>query len=107
MRKKKYLIILVLAVLLLTVFSCGKKEEGVPSKGKVTLEPKLVLEGYKGFNIISYGDKYYGLDQNEGPFYITKVEKKEYKKCFIGKSIDEVKEIIDKSLQEEGQRKAP
>lgn len=95
MRTNNLLVISLVAVLLLTVFSCAKKEEGVSNKEKVTLEPKLVLEEYKGFNIISYGDKYYGLDQNEGAFYISNVEKKEYKRCFIGKSVDEVKQLID------------
>ena len=101
MMGRKYLVIFMSVIILLTVFSCQKKEEEIQiqSKQKVTYEPKLVLEGYKGFNIISYGDKYYGLDQNEGPFYISKVEKKEYKRCFIGNSVDEVKQIIDKSLR--------
>jgi len=64
----------------------------------VTLRPILVEEGYKGFNIIFYGDKYYGLDQNEGPFYISKVEGKEYKRCAVGESVDEVKKMIDQAI---------
>lgn len=64
-----------------------------------TAHPILAEKGYKGFNIIFYQDKYYGLDQNEGPFYIAKVEKKEYKRCFIGNSVDEVKHLVDKFLK--------
>jgi hypothetical protein len=74
------------------IVSCGDKNNG-------GLLPILVEEGYRGFNIIRYGDKYYGLDQNEGAFYIDKVEKKEYKRYFIGNSVNEVKQLIDKSLQ--------
>ena len=33
----------------------------------VTETPTLLLEGYKGFNLLSYGDRYYGLAQSIGP----------------------------------------
>ena len=58
------------------------------------LSPILISQGYHGFNIISYGDKFYGLAQSEGAFDIKKVEKKEYGQLFIGNSIDEVKNLI-------------
>ena len=82
-------------------FFLSEKGRGVQGKQKVTLEPKHVEEGYKGFNIISYGDKFYGLAQDEGVFDINKVKKKEYRQCFVGDSIEEVKSLIDKSLIQE------
>lgn len=59
-------------------------------------QPKLIEEGYKGFNIILYDNKFYGLAQNEGEFDIRKVEKKGYRRLFVGMSVNEVKHLIDK-----------
>ena len=67
----------------------------------VNYSPILVEESYKGFNIIFYGDKFCGLAQDEGAFDINKVKKKEYRHCFVGDSIEEVKSLIDKSLIQE------
>lgn len=63
------------------------------------LSPILILQGYHGFNIISYRNKFYGLAQNEGAFNINKVTKKQYKQLFIGDSVDEVKSIIVKTIK--------
>jgi hypothetical protein len=53
--------------------------------------PLLIAEGYKDrINIIRYHGKYYGLGQEEGPFAIEKVIKKQYKRCFLGDSPIEV-----------------
>lgn len=59
------------------------------------LEPKLIEEGYKGFNVILYDNKFYGLAQDEGEFDIRKVENKGYKRLFVGRSVNEVKQLID------------
>jgi hypothetical protein len=60
-----------------------------------TSQPVLIEEAYKGeFNIIKYGDKYYGLPQNEGAFDVKKIEKREYKRFFVGNSVGEVKALI-------------
>jgi predicted O-methyltransferase YrrM len=53
-------------------------------------QPLLVKENYLGFNIIHYRDLYYGLEQGEGPFDIAKVINKGYKRCYYGKSEEEV-----------------
>lgn len=59
--------------------------------------PHLIEEGYKGFNIIKFNGEYYGLAQKEGAFDIDKVKHRIYHQCFIGKSIAEVKNLIDNS----------
>lgn len=57
---------------------------------------QLIEEGYKGFNIISCGDKFYGLAQEEGAFNINRVKNNQYKKCFVSTSIGGVKDLIDR-----------
>ncbi len=62
---------------------------------------KLIQEGYRGFNIISCEDKFYGLAQSEGVFEVEKVEKGEFDQCFVGISVNEVKGLIDQLLSKE------
>ncbi len=57
---------------------------------------KLIEEGYKEFNIISYKGQFFGLAQDEGAFDTNKIKSKEYQRCFAGNSIEEVKQLIDK-----------
>lgn len=45
-------------------------------------------------NIISYGDEFYGLAQNEWAFDIRKAGANKYKKCFVGETIHQVKRLI-------------
>lgn len=65
-------------------------------------DPVLIEEGYKGFNIVSYKGKYFCLAQDLGPVDLINVEDSamnEYKnhhKCFIGNSVFEVKNSLDK-----------
>lgn len=65
---------------------------------EATDSPMLIEEGYKGFNIILYRAKYYALGQDEGPFYIEKVERKEYRRVFIGNLANQVKNLVDQSV---------
>lgn len=60
-------------------------------------DPVLMEEGYKGFNIVWYGNRYYGLAQAEGAFDIDKVNTGKYRQCFTGSSTEEVRHIIDES----------
>jgi hypothetical protein len=70
--------------------------------------PRLAEEGYKGFNIVSYVNIYYALSQQLGPLDLTQAKQnklKEYQEsgtCFIGKSIDEVKQRIDRQAADQG-----
>lgn len=60
------------------------------------IEPAMLAEeNYSGFNIIYYQGLYYGLEQAEGAFDITKVINKEYRKCYCGKSKEEIMEKIN------------
>ena len=38
-------------------------------------DPVLVEEGYKGFNLVRYGEKIYAIPQREGAFQIERVLK--------------------------------
>jgi hypothetical protein len=71
----------------------------LPKRG--TLRPMLVAEGIHGFNIVRLpdphdGDIYYGISQNDGPFYYDKIIKRIYSKFFEGTSVDEVKRQIER-----------
>lgn len=79
--------------------SRNKKIAKVIAPEESKRNPKLLYEGYKGFNFIFYQGKFYGLAQDEGAFDINKVKKKQYKRCFVGNAVDEVKQLIDKSIQ--------
>jgi len=57
--------------------------------------PQLVKQDYFGFNIIYYKHMYYGLSQDEGAFVLSKVLKKEYKRCYAGNSMEEVLQQIN------------
>jgi hypothetical protein len=63
-----------------------------------------VAEGIHGFNIVRLpdprdGDVYYGIRQNDGPFYYDKIIKCTYSKFFEGVSMDEVKKQIENFAQ--------
>jgi hypothetical protein len=64
--------------------------------------PRLVKEGYRGFNFVLYGDKYYGLAQSLGPVDITQLSESTCRSwerkglCRIGSSADELQEYIDR-----------
>jgi len=59
------------------------------------LTPHLVEGGYWGFDIIECGPQIYALAQGQGPFDLEKFERKEYERCVIGDSVDEVKKQVD------------
>jgi hypothetical protein len=63
------------------------------------IDPVLVVEGYKGFNLVRYGEKIYAIPQGEGAFEIQRVEKNEYSQWFSGSSLDEIRGSLDTSLR--------
>jgi hypothetical protein len=79
----------------------GKLHEYAPT-------PILIEEGYKGFNIVHYGNKYYAFSQSLGridissPFEHKISEWQTENTCFIGSSINEVKHLVDKRVLPDG-----
>ncbi|MFC1546874.1 ABC transporter ATP-binding protein, partial [bacterium] len=73
--------------------------------GKISgyeIAPLLVYENYKGFNIVHYKTKYFGLSQVLGPVDISNINEEqiqkytEDKECVVGLSLDAAKDLIDK-----------
>jgi putative sugar O-methyltransferase len=62
--------------------------------------PELVCEGYRGFNIVAYGDRFYGLAQVLGQVDLTMLPPatleiyQRRRLCFVGASLAEVKERV-------------
>jgi hypothetical protein len=64
-------------------------------KAKIdNLQPVLVEENYKGFNLVSY-DGVYGIPPAAGAFDIERVHKNGYPLIFHAATVDEVKARID------------
>jgi GT2 family glycosyltransferase len=59
-------------------------------------EPTLVLEGYKSFNIVLYGHKYYGILQADGSFDPVRITANGYTCIFAGDTLGELKSRIDR-----------
>jgi hypothetical protein len=69
--------------------------------------PELLKTDYKGFAVYRCGLKFYALARNEGALDIGKVVRKEYKRVFVGNSKDELKKLIDQSLEGPPQKPQP
>jgi hypothetical protein len=63
----------------------------------VDIAPGMVEEGYRGSNLLRYGEKIYAIPQGEGAFEIEWIRKNEYSRWFSGSSSDEVKRFVDKT----------
>jgi hypothetical protein len=63
--------------------------------------PVLVEEGYKGFNLVRYGEKIYAIPQREGAFQMERVLKNKYSRWFSGESLAEVKHNVDESVDKD------
>ena len=85
------------------------KEENFFSEGVRALEvsaglPRLLEADYKGFNVVRYNDRVYGLAHSLGPLDLsaaTEAMLQDYqakKRCFSGRSVQEVKGRIDELL---------
>jgi len=65
-----------------------------------TFQPNLVAENFRGFNIVHYKTKYYGLSQSLGAVDVTcfgRNDLKEYAeqgKCVVGSSFEEAKQLV-------------
>ncbi|MHC4743242.1 MAG: hypothetical protein ACYS8Z_15110 [Planctomycetota bacterium] len=60
-------------------------------------EPRLIEDNYRGFNIIRFGDRYYGLAQELGTFKPESYHNNDYYGCCRATSAEEVREMIDES----------
>ena len=64
--------------------------------------PHLQIEGFHGFNIIKYGDKFYGIPQGEGEFLLDRVNNSDYSSLFIDSTADGVKKKIQLFVKQKG-----
>ena len=60
-------------------------------------DPVLVEQGYKGFNLVRYGEKIYAIPQNEGAFRIRRIIRNKYSQWFSGNSLEEVRKLVETS----------
>jgi hypothetical protein len=60
--------------------------------------PILVEEGYRGFNLITYDRTIYAIPQAEGAFELERIRRDQYTRWFSGKSLDEVKSVVNQAL---------
>jgi predicted O-methyltransferase YrrM len=64
--------------------------------------PRLVKEGYRGFNFVLYGEMYYGLAQSLGPVDVTQLSESTVRiwerkgLCRVGSSAEELQESVDR-----------
>ncbi|QSH41311.1 hypothetical protein P0136_08695 [Lentisphaerota bacterium ZTH] len=56
--------------------------------------PKLAHENYHGFNVVEYRGKFYGIQQDQGAFYMSKIENGDYNVSFDGNSLEAVQARI-------------
>ena len=72
-----------------------------PTSNSKAGQPILKKENYKGFNILFFENKFYGLAQSEGRLDVQKVGKSDYK-CLVGRSLAEVEHLVDQWIKEVG-----
>ena len=58
--------------------------------------PHLVDEGYKGFNIVQFGGRFYAIPQGEGEFAVDRVQGRQYSSSYSGATEASVKKLIDR-----------
>jgi len=73
--------------------------DDLPSDGAppTSSGPILLEEGYRGFNLIRYAGTIYAIPQAEGAFEIERIETDQYSRWFSGKSLDQVKSLVNQS----------
>lgn len=67
-----------------------------PSEAMVSKEPRLLEEGYRGFNIVWYDGAAYGVRQGTGPFREEMAATPREAGYLAGASAKEVKQLIDR-----------
>jgi hypothetical protein len=60
------------------------------------VQPSLLVEGHRGFNIIGYQNRIYAILQSDGAFSIDRINNNSYSRSVIGSSVAEVKQAIDR-----------
>jgi len=77
----------------------AERPEGAPPRGTPA---KLIEEGYRRYNILKYGTRFYALAQSLGPLDLHRQSRatlKEYQdrgKCFIANSLPEIKQLVSR-----------
>ena len=66
-----------------------------------------VEDNYRGFNIIRFGERHYGLPQEMGTFNAESFLNNEYAGCFQATSADELREIVDKFVAASNSSREP
>ena len=61
--------------------------------------PQLRLEGYKGFNVIQYDWRFFGLAQEEGAFDVAKADAQGYRRCVEASSVEGTKREVDRRTE--------
>lgn len=74
--------------------------KNIPEANVEPEQPCLVQENYRDYNIVKFNGSYYGLAQCEGAFDIEKFKRDRYRRCFLGRTIDEVQGLIDQCAAE-------
>jgi len=72
--------------------SIEQRKESIPV-------PVLIEAGYRGFNLVRYGQKIYAIPQGEGAFEIERIRNNGYGRWFSGSSSGEVRRLIDQPLK--------
>jgi radical SAM protein with 4Fe4S-binding SPASM domain len=67
--------------------------------------PQLRFEGYKGFNVIQYDRRFFGLAQEEGAFDVAKADAQEYRRCVEATSVESTQREVDRLLAPNGRRR--
>lgn len=80
------------------IVNATKKAVQADPNNDGSMPPQLVMDGFLGFNIIRFGDKFYAILQSEGCFEYNKILSKGYSKTFSGLSLSEVKDAITMSV---------
>ncbi len=94
---------------IITGKSVHEAKKLIDEQGVTYPHPHLIEENYKGFNIIGYRDKYYAMDVGIGDADLSTVDVSKYIKgsrCFIGYSIAEVKDSVDRYFENAKSRSA-
>lgn len=78
-------------------FATKKAQQTVP-ENEADIPPKLVIDGFFGFNIIYFMGKFYAILQSEGSFEFDKILSNDYSQIFSSTSLYEVKNAITTSI---------
>jgi hypothetical protein len=71
----------------------------IPDRSERSSGPQLALEGYRGYNVFRMGDEFYGIRQADEAFDVERFRTGGYTLSFTARSLGDVKQLIDASLE--------